>query len=89
MAATPDSIRACLEAAFPAGALAKLEVADVTEGGCGSKFAVVVVSDAFEGVGLLDRQRRVNKALEGPLKSIHALTLKTWTVKEAQARGVL
>ena len=34
---------------------------------------------AFEGMGLLDRQRMVNGALREEMASIHALQMKTWT----------
>ena len=79
--------------AFPPDSILLVRATD--EAGTGSacvggKFTLVVVSDAFAGQSLLDRQRRVNKALEEPLaKSIHALTLKTWTVEEARKRGVV
>ncbi len=52
-----------------------LEANDLSDG-CGAKFEVIVVSDTFEGVGLLDRQRRINDILKEEMKSIHALTLK-------------
>ena len=37
------------------------------------------MSAAFEGVGLLERQRTVNDALKAEMDSIHALQMKTWT----------
>lgn len=62
-----------------------LEVSDVS-GGCGSSFRVVLVSEAFEGVPLLDRQRQVHSALEAEIKAIHALELKTWTPSQFEKK---
>ena len=45
----------------------------------GGKYAVLIVSDAFDGVALLERHRKVNAALESELKSIHALSIKAMT----------
>jgi len=53
-------------------------VADVS-GGCGAKFEVVVVSQDFQGVPLLERHRKVNQALEPIMNQIHAVTIKAWT----------
>mmetsp|Transcript_5037 Transcript_5037/g.7521 ORF Transcript_5037/g.7521 Transcript_5037/m.7521 type:complete len:104 (-) Transcript_5037:229-540(-) len=50
--------------------------------GCGAKFSIVVVSNSFEGVPLLERHRMVNDALKEEMKSIHALSMKTWTEKQ-------
>jgi len=58
---------------------AKYVQAEDLSDGCGSKFSVIVVSSAFEGVGLLQRQRAVNDALKEEMTSIHALRMKTWT----------
>jgi len=55
-----------------------LSVVDESDG-CGSKFTVVVVSASFDGVGLLQRQRAVNDCLAEEMKTIHALSMKTWT----------
>lgn len=47
----------------------------------------IVVSDSFEGKSLVARQRLVMQALK-PLfqTSLHALALKTWTVKEWEVK---
>ena len=42
-------------------------------------FSMVVVSDSFNGVPLLKRQRQVNEILKDLLPNIHALEMKTWT----------
>lgn len=81
---------AALEALLRAGLdpVEHVEVVDES-GGCGAKFVITVVSPVFEGVGLLDRHRKVQAVLAEPLKSIHAVTLKTmtpaqWAAKKAQ-----
>lgn len=59
-----------------------LDVVDES-GGCGAKFKVLIVSSAFEGKSLLERQRFVNTILEEELKEIHAFSFKkTWTPEE-------
>lgn len=51
------------------------EVIDIS-GGCGSSYEVWIVSDKFEGKGLLARHRMVNAVLgTSILSSIHALVL--------------
>jgi stress-induced morphogen len=52
-----------------------LEANDLSDG-CGAKFELIIASDTFEGVGLLDRQRRINEILKEEMKTIHALSLK-------------
>jgi stress-induced morphogen len=54
-----------------------------TSGGCGTSFAVEIVSSQFDGKRSLDRHRMVNSALAEELKGIHALSLKmTWTPQQ-------
>ena len=78
-----ELIRTRLESAFSPE---RLEVVDdsgrhaghagASEGG-ESHFNVVVVSAAFQGVGRVERQRRVNKALaEAFAGGLHALSIK-------------
>ncbi|KAL9256587.1 BOLA2-like protein [Drosera capensis] len=52
-----------------------LEVID-TSGGCGTSFAIEIISEQFEGKRLLERHRLVNTALENEMKEIHALSIK-------------
>lgn len=75
MSVSAESIKQLIEAEL------ECFLCQVTDesGGCGAMFKAVVVSEEFVGVGLLDRQRRVNAILKAPLETIHALTLKTWT----------
>jgi stress-induced morphogen len=69
-----EAIRTLLERAFPE---AELDVVDRT--GTGDHFQVVVVTEAFDGLSLLDQHRRVNEALAAPLGdgSIHELRIRT------------
>ncbi|KAH1011675.1 hypothetical protein HUJ04_000995 [Dendroctonus ponderosae] len=59
-------------------------IGDVVDhsGGCGEKFACLVVSDKFEGKPLLQRHRLVNNVLKEELAQIHALSLQTLTTKQ-------
>lgn len=50
--------------------------------GCGGKFQVTVVAEAFRGKTLLQKHRLVNSALAEELKSIHAFSQKTYTPEE-------
>jgi BolA protein len=56
--------------------------------GSETHFKVVIVSDAFEGLGLVDRHRRVNAALADELKTgLHALTIRALTPAQWSAEG--
>lgn len=56
--------------------------------GSESHFKLVIVSDAFEGQGLLARHRVINKMLAEHLAGpVHALGLHTHTPTEWHARG--
>ena len=61
--------------------------AEVYVEGMGAKFMVIAVSDEFEGVTQVNRQRRIYKALNTFIESgeIHALTIKAKTTKEWQS----
>ena len=58
-----------------------VEVVDQSDG-CGGKFEAVIVSNQFEGRGLLARHRLVNTALAEELKTIHAFSQKTFTPEQ-------
>ncbi len=48
--------------------------------GSETHFKVLVVSPAFEGLGLVDRHRRVNEALREELRAgVHALSIRALT----------
>ena len=59
----------------------QVEVIDTTGGG--DHFSVVVISDIFENMSLINRHKLIYKALNQFIsKEIHALQLKTLTKKE-------
>ena len=84
---TPTYLKARINGAIDN--VAHLTVEDESDG-CGSKFAILLVSDAFEKVKRLQRHRMINGAKQGCLaeemKNIHALTLKLYTVKEYEKK---
>jgi len=56
--------------------------------GSETHFKVLVVSAAFEGLGLVDRHRRVNEALREELRSgVHALSIRALTPSQWQGDG--
>ena len=65
-----------------------MECIDLTDGSCdgNAKLELVVVSEQFEGVPLLQRHRKVNAALSDYMDQIHALTIKAWTPAQYQAK---
>ena len=83
MGVVADTIRTKLEAAFSPQ---RLEVIDASERHRGhggwreggeTHFDVVIVSEAFQGLGRVERQRRVNAALAEELSGpVHALSIQ-------------
>ena len=56
--------------------------------GSETHFKVLVVSDAFDGQGLVDRHRRVNGILGEELKSgVHALSIRALTPSQWEGSG--
>ena len=55
---------------------AELAVQDVS-GGCGSMFAIKVVSDKFKGVPMVKQHRLVNEVLADDIAKWHGLQLRT------------
>ena len=56
--------------------------------GAESHFKLVIVSEAFEGQGLVARHRSINRLLADQLAGpVHALGLHTHTPAEWEARG--
>jgi len=89
-------IREKLTAAFAPAALEVKNESHLHAGHAGacegapgeSHFRVRVVSDAFEGMSRVDRQRAVNAALKSELAGpVHALAIAAMTPAEAEARG--
>ena len=70
-----DPLRSLLEQAFPGAA--ELEVVDRTGGG--DHFHVIVQTDRFDGLSLIDQHRLVHDALAAPLAdgTIHELRITT------------
>ena len=60
---------------------AKVEVKDST--GTGDHFSIIVISNEFENMSLVNRHQLIYKSLnEYITKEIHALQIKTYTEKE-------
>ena len=74
MSMAADAIRSLLEQAFPGGTV---DVLDRTGGG--DHFQVIVESERFDGLSLVDQHRLVYDALAEPLAdgTIHELRIKT------------
>ena len=53
-----------------------LEVQDIS-GGCGSMYALEVVSDKFSGLPVIKQHKLVNQILSEEIKSWHGIQLKT------------
>lgn len=53
-----------------------LNVKDVS-GGCGSMFAINIVSEKFNGLSLIKQQRLVNEVLKDEISKWHGLQLRT------------
>ncbi len=75
-----DKIKAAIEAHIPG--------AQVTVEGEGCNATVTVVSEAFTGKSLLQKQRMVYAAVNDMIASgeLHALTIRAHTPEEWQAR---
>jgi stress-induced morphogen len=53
----------------------------------GAKLELIVVSDKFTGVPLLQRHRLVNECLRDDfMPRIHAITMKTWTQAQYESQ---
>ena len=70
-----ERLESLLRAAFPDAS----ELAVIDRTGTGDHFQVVVASDRFSGLSLVDQHRLVYDALAGPLAdgTIHELRIKT------------
>ncbi|KAH3688597.1 hypothetical protein WICPIJ_000441 [Wickerhamomyces pijperi] len=53
-----------------------LEVSDIS-GGCGSMFAINIVSPEFKGLGMVKQHKLVNEVLKEEIKGWHGLQLST------------
>ncbi len=53
-----------------------------------SHFKLLVVSESFDDVPLIERHRRLNELLGAELQEgLHALTMHTWTPEEWHSKG--
>ncbi len=69
----PEEVQKILEQAFPG---AWVSVEDMT--GTMDHFEIVVTSDVFQGLSLIDQHKVVHAALAGEMdKRIHAVKIKT------------
>jgi len=84
---TPARIEDKLKASAALAELITTEAVDESNCGCGQKFKVLVVTDAFDGMPPLKRHRVVNEVLKEEIGMIHAITLKTFTQKQWGANG--
>lgn len=75
---TPSSLSSALHASPALQPLAHVAIQDIS-GGCGSSFAAVIVSDAFQGKSSLQRVRMVNGVLKEEIGKIHAWTPRCLT----------
>ncbi|CAI4227879.1 unnamed protein product [Auanema sp. JU1783] len=55
-----------------------LDVQDMSDG-CGSKFSILIVSEAFEGKRTLQTHRLVQEAISDIMPQIHAVTIAAYT----------
>ncbi|KAL4257617.1 BolA/IbaG family protein [Pleurotus pulmonarius] len=61
-----------------------LEIEDQSSG-CGENYAIILVSEAFEGKSTLARHRWVNDLLKKEIAQMHAFSQKTFTPKQYEA----
>ncbi|KAK0447896.1 bola-like protein [Desarmillaria tabescens] len=50
--------------------------------GCGENYAIILVSEAFEGKSTLARHRWINELLKNEISQMHAFSQKTFTPKQ-------
>ncbi|KAF8064165.1 bola protein [Lyophyllum atratum] len=67
--------------AFP---VAHLEIEDQSSG-CGENYAIVLVSEAFEGLSTLKKHRLINELLKAQIAQMHAFSQKTFTPAQYEA----
>ncbi|KAH7909994.1 bola protein [Hygrophoropsis aurantiaca] len=64
--------------------ISHLEIEDQSSG-CGESYAVLLVSEAFEGKTTLARHRWINEVLKNEISQMHAFSQKTFTPKQYAA----
>ncbi|KAF9499316.1 bola-like protein [Pleurotus eryngii] len=81
MAVDTHVLEAIIRGAIP---VAHLEIEDQSSG-CGENYAIILVSEAFEGKSTLARHRWVNDLLKKEIAQMHAFSQKTFTPKQFEA----
>jgi BolA protein len=84
MSLTTDQLQEIIFARIPSQ---HVYVEDMS-GGCGQAFAVIIVSDEFQGKNKLARSRLINTLLKQEIAGIHAFTQKNFTSEEWQVQKV-
>ncbi|KAJ7578992.1 bola protein [Mycena floridula] len=74
-------LEAAIRNAIP---VSHLEIEDQSSG-CGENYAIVLVSEAFEGKSTLARHRMINELLKSEIAAMHAFSQKTFTPKQYEA----
>ncbi|KAF8622813.1 hypothetical protein AX15_006736 [Amanita polypyramis BW_CC] len=82
MPVSPADIEEVVRNAIP---VSHIEVQDQSSG-CGESYAVVIVSEAFQGRTTLMRHRLVNEILKNQIAQLHAFSQKTFTPEQYQAQ---
>lgn len=88
----PEKIESLLRAQLAASVVeiedeTRLHAGHVGAAGGGGHYRVVVVSDRFADLSLMQQHRLVYAALAGEMKTtIHALALRTYTPEQWQGR---
>ncbi|KAG1852656.1 bola protein [Suillus discolor] len=75
MPVTIEDLERAIRAAFP---VSHLDIEDQSSG-CGSSYAILLVSEAFEGKTTLARHRLINQALKQEISQLHAFSQKSFT----------
>ncbi|KIY45042.1 bola-like protein [Fistulina hepatica ATCC 64428] len=78
MAIDTIQLEAIIRSALP---VAHLEIEDQSSG-CGESYAIVLVSEVFEGKTTLARHKLVNQLLKNEIAQMHAFSQKTFTPKQ-------
>ncbi|KAJ8522165.1 hypothetical protein ONZ45_g1242 [Pleurotus djamor] len=81
MAVDTNVLEAVIRNAIP---VSHLEIEDQSNG-CGENYAIILVSEAFEGKTTLARHRWVNELLKNEIAQMHAFSQKTFTPKQYEA----
>ncbi|KAJ8583432.1 bola-like protein [Rhizopogon salebrosus TDB-379] len=78
MPVTVEDLDRAVRAAFP---VSHLEIEDQSSG-CGSSYAILLVSEVFQGKNTLARHRLINQALKQEISQLHAFSQKSYTPKQ-------